>query len=122
MAVETAIIIPVVTAITGLIAGWIAKRPTKVEQDVASWKRMNDFITTLQEEMLVSKAERTKLHYDLDIAMARGVHLREELLTTKLELIEVKALLHEAIIRLKKNEINIQGLEFSKDETRKSGT
>ena len=115
MTVNSVYVISVITALAGIVTGWVAKRPTKVDQDVASWKRMNDFITTLQEEMLVSKAERTKLHYDLDIAMARGVHLREELLTTKLELIEVKALLHEAIIRLKRNEINIQGLEFNKE-------
>ena len=73
---------------------------------------MNDIVETLQEEMKLSKAERSSIHVDLDKAMERGIQLREDLLSTKIELMEVKALLHEAILRLKKNEIDIKGLEI----------
>lgn len=105
-------IVPAITAATGIVAGWLAKRPTSLDKDSTSWTRMNDIVETLQEEMKLSKQERSSIHNDLEKAMERGVQLREDLLSTKIELMEVKALLHEAILRLKKNEIDIKGLEI----------
>jgi len=92
-------------------AGWISKRPTRVDKDGASWKRLESIVETLQEEMVSAKKDAVQLHQDLVASETRSRQLHEDLLSTKSQLIEVKGLLQEAIYMLKTNSIDVVSLE-----------
>lgn len=98
-------------AAAAFVAGWITKRPTKIDKDEASWKRLESVVETLQEEMKVSKEGTKQLHQDLVASEKDRRQLHEDLLSTKSQLIEVKGLLLEAIFMMKSNSIDVAALE-----------
>jgi len=108
---QTDIIKMLVSAVVAFGVGWLTKRPTRVDKDSASWKRIETVVETLQEEMASAKKDAYQLHQDLVASETRSRQLHEDLLSTKSQLIEVKGLLQEAIYMLKTNSIDVVSLE-----------
>ena len=91
--------------------GWLTRRPTKVDKDAASWKRLESVVETLQEEVKTAKEGTNQLHQDLVASEKDRRQLHEDLLSTKSQLIEVKGLLLEAIFIMKTNSIDVAAIE-----------
>ncbi len=91
--------------------GWLTRRPTKVDKDAASWKRLESVVETLQEEVKTAKEGTNQLHQDLVASEKDRRQLHEDLLSTKSQLIEMKGLLQEAISVLKSAGVDIRTLE-----------
>lgn len=101
----------IIAATIGLVGGYLARKPNKVDRDGQSWKQMQDVVQTIQEEMKELKEDRKQLHHELVESKQNGERLEQELRSTQAQLHEVKLLLREAISRLKQNSIDVKGLE-----------
>lgn len=109
----------VIAATIGLLGGYLARKPNKIDRDSQSWKQMQDVVNNIQEEMQGLKEDRKQLHQDLVESKKNGERLEQELRSTQAQLHEVKLLLREAISRLKQNSIDVKGLD---DELRSEAT
>lgn len=106
-----------ITGFIGIVGGWLSRRPTSVDRDVAAFSRLESIVETLQEEMREAKKDAGRLHQDLVASEQRSRQLHADLLSTKTQLSIVEGLLREAISKLDKAEIDTEGLKKSYEQT-----